>query len=162
MDQDPLHPCVCLQPLLFCLSKWKWEAITPHEIRHSRKAYQQGSPRGERLGNHIAFHIQTITFFPTLIPTEGAIDSSESPTKTRGKNLKEAKENETGQASEAGASRNELKLVIVKSRWQAAPGIMSCTRQAVEQGKGGRWGQARQMRLGPLTGAQNEVRKHFK
>lgn len=44
------------------------------------------------------------------------------------RNLKEAKERATGQASEAGASRDEMKLVNVKAGWQAAPGVMSCTK----------------------------------
>lgn len=43
-------------------------------------------------------------------------------------NLKEVKERETGQASEARESRDKLKLVSVNEEWQAAPGVMSCTR----------------------------------
>lgn len=43
-------------------------------------------------------------------------------------NLKEVKERETGQASEARESRDKLKLVSMNEEWQAAPGVMSCTR----------------------------------
>ena len=56
--------------------------------------------------------------------------------KYRINNLKAAKEGETGQASEAGASREELKLVKVKEGgWQAAVGNMGCPGRAVGQGR---------------------------
>lgn len=74
---------------------------------------------------------QTIIFSSHPNPNRGSHKKDFSlslPQKTRGKKtLKETKKKEIGQASKAGASRDELKLVNVKARWQAAPGVMRCT-----------------------------------
>lgn len=85
-------------------------------------------------------------------PNRGSHKILSLPQKQEGeKKLKRSQEkgNWTGFRS---IKRDELKLVNVKVEWQAAPGVMSCTRQAVEQATRGAQGQARKMRLGLLLG----------
>lgn len=77
----------------------------------------------------LLFIYKKLLSLPILIPIEGAIRKILLSQKQENKtNLREAKERETGQASEVGASREKLKLVSVNVEWQAAPGVMSCTR----------------------------------
>lgn len=76
------------------------------KVRHSREAYQHGSPTGEMLRYDTVCHIQKKLLSPPIpIPIEGAIRQILLSQTQENKNLKEVKERETGQASEAGESR---------------------------------------------------------
>lgn len=83
--------------------------------------------------------------------------------KYRINNLKAAKEGETGQALEAGASREELKLGKVKEGGSKQQ-LGTWTALLGQWGRvGGRnMGPPQEGEAGPLPGAGNEVRKHFK
>lgn len=127
------------------------------KVRHSRKAYQQGSPTGEMLRYDTVYHIQKKLLSPPIpIPIEGAIRQILlSLTNTRKQNkLKRSQ----GKGNWAGfrsrrIKREKLELVSVNEEWQAAPGVMSCTRQAVGQGLED-MGPSQENEAGPLTGAQ--------
>ena len=98
-------------------------------------------------------HTKKITFSSHPNPNRGSHKTDSALTNTR-KKLKRSQ----GKGNWAGfrsrrIKTEKLELVSVNEEWQAAPGMMSCTRQAVGQGLED-MGPSQENEAGPLTGAQ--------
>lgn len=173
MAQGQLHPCVrqlCSQPGPQS-SSWAPGSDGAHvegahtSLQDVDQAGGHAGRAGPRRGTAQARHPSPSTDSPETTPSSHPPPSKggrgkkiriflRAPNhKYRINNLKAATEGETGQASEAGASREELKLVKVKEGVASSSWELGLPRQGSGAGEaGGTGGHPRRVRLGPFLG----------